>query len=261
MLHCILRLSMKPIPMKSAFFGLILMFAISCKQTSNPQLTAQQIVDKSIEASGGLRYKTHGTSFKFRGRDYISKNLNGQKILERITYLDSVTIKDVRANSGLTRTFNDSVVALPDSIAFKYANSVNSVHYFARLPYGLNDGAVNKELLGEESIKGVAYFKVKVTFDQEGGGKDFDDTYIYWFNKETFKPDYLAYDYHTDGGGQRFRESYNERYIGEIRFVDYNNFKPKAKGSSLLDIGKLFEEGKLELLSKIELSDIAVTKD
>ncbi|MCL6265687.1 DUF6503 family protein [Flagellimonas myxillae] len=247
--------------MKRAFFGLILLLTLSCKQESTPKLTVQEIVDKAIEASGGLMYKTHGTSFMFRDRKYISQRKEGKKVLQRITYLDSVTIKDVKTNSGLTRYFNDTIVAIPDSIAFKYANSVNSVHYFARLPYGLNDKAVNKELLGEETLKDVAYYKVKITFDQEGGGKDFDDTYVYWFNKTTFKPDYLAYDYHTDGGGQRFREAYNERYVGGIRFVDYNNYKSKDKGTKLLEIGKLFEKGELALLSQIELSEIEVVKN
>ncbi|WP_422348202.1 DUF6503 family protein [Flagellimonas sp.] len=245
--------------MKPVFFGLILVLTLSCKQQSKTQMTAQEIVDKSIEVSGGLLYKTHGSSFKFRGRKYSSRMENGKKVLERITYLDSVIVKDVKTNSNLKRYFNDSLVSLPDTLAFKYANSVNSVHYFSRLPYGLNDRAVNKELLGIEAIKGVPYFKLKVTFEQEGGGKDFDDTYIYWFNTETFKVDYLAYDYHTDGGGQRFREAYNERFVEGIRFVDYNNFKPKTKGTPLLEIGKMFEEGGLELLSKIELTDIEVT--
>lgn len=258
MLQCILRISMKPFQMKKALFGLILVAIISCKQETKPKLTAQEIVDKSIEVSGGKLYKEKGTSFMFRERKYISELANGRKVLKRITYLDSVTITDVKTNAGLTRYFNDTIVELPDSIAFKYANSVNSVHYFARLPYGLNDKAVNKEFLGEEIIKGDSFYKLKVTFQQEGGGKDFDDTYLYWFDKQTFKPSYLAYDYHTDGGGQRFREAYNERYVGDIRFVDYNNFKPKDKSSNLMDIGKLFEEGKLDLLSKIELTDIAV---
>nr|WP_299388723.1 DUF6503 family protein [Allomuricauda sp.] len=244
--------------MKRIVFLLVLIWAGSCKQETKPVMTAQEIVDGSIEKSGGILYKTHSTSFMFRDRKYVSGHQDGKKVLERITYLDSVTIRDVKTQNHLARYFNDTIVDLPDSIAFKYANSVNSVHYFARLPYGLNDAAVNKELLGEERIKNLPYYKLKITFDQEGGGKDFDDTYIYWFNKTTLKPDYLAYDYHTDGGGQRFREAYNERYINGIRFVDYNNFKPKTKGTELMEIGKLFENGELELLSKIELSDIEV---
>jgi len=143
-------------------------------------------------------------------------------------------------------------------MANKYANSVNSVHYFVALPNGLNDPAVQKELLGEVTVKEKQYHKIKVTFDQNGGGDDFDDIYIYWFNKETWKPDYLAYEFHVDGGGMRFREAFNERYVNGIRFVDYNNYKTKDMETSILKIDSLFEAGSLELLSKIELKNIQV---
>ena len=59
---------------------------------------------------------------------------------------------------------------------------------------------------------------------------------MYWFNKETFKPDYLAYDFHTDGGGVRFRKAYNERYVDGIRFVDYENYKPRDPKETLDNI-------------------------
>jgi len=81
-----------------------------------------------------------------------------------------------------------------------------------------------------------SYYKLKVTFDQDGGGDDFDDTYVYFFNKATFKPDYLAYDFHVNGGGMRFREAYNERYVNGIRFVDYNNMKPIDENSITTDM-------------------------
>ena len=57
-----------------------------------------------------------------------------------------------------------------------------------------------------------------------------------------------------------FREAYNERFVGGIRFVDYYNLKPKSKTSSILDIDELYGNGDLELLSKIELENIQVNK-
>ncbi|SNZ00688.1 DUF6503 family protein [Flagellimonas pacifica] len=247
--------------MKRIFFGILVLIIVSCKERTKTIFTAQEIVDKSIKASGGELYTNNGASFVFRDKKYISQNVEGKKILKRISILDSVIIMDIKTNSAFQRFMNDSLVNLPDSISNRYSNSVNSVHYFARLPLGLNDKAVNKELLGEEIIKGKEYHKVKVTFDQAGGGDDFDDTYVYWFNKESFKPDYLAYDFHVNGGGQRFREAYNERYVNGIRFVDYKNYKPKKKGTGILEIGQLFENGELELLSKIKLSEIEVMEN
>jgi len=46
---------------------------------------------------------------------------------------------------------------------------------------------------------------------------------------------------HVGKGGIRFREAYNERFVGGIRFVDYYNLKPKSKTSSILDIDELYE--------------------
>lgn len=237
----------------------LLLVVFSCKQKPEPKWTAQDVIDSSIENSGGKNFKNHKVSFTFRNRKYVSKRENGQKILERYTFLDSTTtILDKRSEKELQRFINDSLITLPDSISNRYSNSVNSVHYFVKLPYGLNDPAVNKELLKKDTINGTEYFKVKVTFDQEMGGDDFEDVYLYWFNTKTMKPDYLAYEFHVNGGGQRFREAYNERYIDSIRFVDYYNYKPKNKDTDIMEIGSLYEAGELELLSKIELSQIEV---
>jgi hypothetical protein len=53
--------------------------------------------------------------------------------------------------------------------------------------------------------KDKQYDVVGVTFGQDGGGKDFDDEFHYWINKQTHKVDYLAYSYRTNDGGVRFR--------------------------------------------------------
>lgn len=244
--------------MKRIIIPLMLVFAIGCKQEPKKELTVQEIVDNSISDSGGKRFNDHKVTFDFRDKSYISENMDSQRIFKRISDLDSTIITDVKRGDEFERYMNDSLVMVHDTMAVKYANSINSVHYFVRLPYGLNDGAVNKELLGTETIDNKQYYKVKVTFDQQGGGDDFEDTYLYWFDTELFKPDYLAYDFHVNGGGQRFRKAYNERYVNGIRFVDYENYKPKNKGSDILEIGHLYNEGELELLSKIELKNITV---
>jgi hypothetical protein len=140
-----------------------------------------------------------------------------------------------------------------------YRASVNSVHYFSVLPFGLNDKAVNKTLMGDDTIKTKDYFKVKVTFNPEGGGEDYEDVFIYWINKTNFKVDYLAYSYNEiDGKGLRFRQAYNERFVNGIRIVDYNNYKTENTSIPLEDLGTAFDTDKLVLLSKIELENVEV---
>ncbi|MCW5516556.1 DUF6503 family protein [Muriicola sp. Z0-33] len=241
------------------YFLLLLLILTGCAQKSARELTAQQIIDKAIEVSGGERYEKSHFSFDFRDKQYLlTRDMKtNKKLLIRMWKTDSTHIIDTKGSNFFKRVVDGKEAIIADSMAHKYANSINSVHYFAYLPYGLNDAAVNKKLLGEAKIKDSDYYKVQVTFNQEGGGDDYDDVYLYWFNKETFKPDYLAYEFHVDGGGMRFREAYNERYIEGIRFVDYNNYKPK-EDISIMDIEELFLAGELELLSKIELTNIEV---
>jgi len=131
--------------------------------------------------------------------------------------------------------------------------------YFALLPFGLNDEAVNKILLGEEEIKGNLYYKIEVTFSQVGGGEDFDDVFVYWINKDNYHMDYLGYYYHTNEGGIRFREGVNQRKRGGIIFSDYINYKGPAGYKDVAGLAALFKASKLEKLSEINLENLEVS--
>lgn len=245
--------------MKRILFSLTFILIItSCKPEKT--LTAQDIIDKTIMVSGGEKFKTSTISFDFRDMHYKAIRNNGVYQYERI-FNDSLgEIRDVLSNDGFKRYIDETQVTVADSMAAKYTRSVNSVHYFLVLPFGLNDAAVNKEFLGESSIKDKLYYKIKVSFNQEGGGDDYEDVFVYWINKESFKVDYLAYSYMDSPTelGLRFREAFNERYVNGLRFVDYNNFKPENETLDLFILDSLFESGKLKLLSKIENIDITV---
>ena len=130
--------------------------------------------------------------------------------------------------------------------------------YFSVLPFGLNDAAVRKKKLPEVSIKGKEYYKIEITFDENEGGEDFEDVFIYWINKQTFLIDYLAYEYHTNGGGKRFRAVTKENLVNGIRFADYDNYKPKNDTLKLKNIDKAFQDNLLLKVSEINLENIAV---
>ena len=217
------------------FITLLLSFLLfNCNDNKTEVIDANKIIGESIQVSGGHKIDTSVIEFNFREINYKATRLGGNFKLERV-FLDSIgEIRDVLSNNGLDRYINESLVNLPDSMATKYSASVNSVHYFAVLPYGLDGKAVNKTYVNEVDIKGKSYHKIKVTFNEEGGGEDFEDVFMYWVNTVTSKVDYLAYSYNEDDGkGLRFREAYNERYVKGIRFVDYNNYKPKDNTSKL----------------------------
>ncbi len=239
------------------YFYLLLLFTLFYACSTHVE-DAQGIVQKSILAHGGDLYEKSKIEFDFRGRHYVAQRENGAYEYQRI-FDDSLGVyHDILTNNGFKRLLNNEEVNLTEKWKGRYSNSVNSVVYFALLPFGLNDEAVNKKLLGEEDIKGKAYYKIEVTFNQEGGGEDFDDVFVYWINKDNYRMDYFGYYYHTDGGGIRFREGVNVREKGGIVFSDYINYKGPAGYKDVAGLAELFKNNKLEKLSEIRLENLEV---
>ena len=241
---------------KHYFFVLIIFTGCNAGEKS---FTGQEVIDQAITTAGGELFQKATIDFDFRGRHYRSIRDYGKFQYERIFEDSTGRVRDVLNNEGFERYINDTVSTLtPDSMKTKYANSVNSVLYFALLPYGLNDPAVIKEYVGTGVIDNQTYHKVRVTFEQEGGGKDYQDVFMYWVNSTDFKVDYFGYTYVTDGGGARFRKAYNARVVNGIRFVDYINYKPTLAKMELSEFDEAFNRGELKELSRIELENINV---
>ncbi len=222
--------------------------------------TADSIVNEVIAKSGGELYDKIDVEFDFRDIHYRAYRKEGMFSYERFIEDSLGQIHDVLTNDAFYRELNGDVVDVIDTMAVKYQRSVNSVWWFALLPKPLIDPAVNRKLLGESEIKGKMYYEIQVTFEQEGGGEDYTDVFVFWVNKETMNFDYMAYNYHVDGGGSRFREAINVQNVGGIQWVDWNNFKPKEEyeGSKIDEYETLWLEEKMELLSEIELRNIGV---
>jgi hypothetical protein len=232
------------------------LFLISCKD-NNPQ----HIIDKAIEAAGGEKYLHSTVEFDFRNRHYVGKRDGGKFSYERIFTNDkdsTQVIHDYVTNEGFKRETNDIVADLPDSMKVKYTSSVNSVLYFALLPYGLNDQSVKKKFLGESVMDGKQYYKIEITFGQEGGGEDYQDTFNYWIDTSDFTIGFLAYSYNEDDGiGYRLRKAYNPRRVNGVLFSDYINYMPNGN-FKLADLEELYKKNELKELSKIENTNIEV---
>jgi hypothetical protein len=237
----------------------ILIFFLAILITScNSNLTdPQKIIDKAIAASGGDKYLDATIEFDFRDRHYVSTRKGGLYTYERITK-DSVTTHDFLSNDGFRREINGSAVEVADSMKVKYTASVNSVVYFALLPYGLNDASVKKRFLRETQLEGKEQYVVEITFGEEGGGEDFEDVFIYWIDKKDFTIDYMAYSFEEGKGiGYRFRKAYNPRRVNGILFFDYINYQPTVD-TKITQLEELYTKGELKELSKIEILNIEV---
>ncbi len=233
--------------------------AVACSpEEKAPENEAVAIINEAIAAHGGELYDHSEVTFRFRDREYVGRKNQGMFQYERIFEDSAGTYRDVLNNDGYYRELNGEKVDVVDSMAAKYARSVNSVIYFAMLPDALDDEAVIAEYLGKKEIKGSTYDKIRVTFRQDGGGKDYEDIFYYWFEENSRDMDYIAYLYYTDGGGIRFREAYNQRIVNGIKFYDFINYMPEDT-LDLENIDQAYLNGELEELSRIELENIEVT--
>lgn len=229
------------------------------QETVPPKSKEQEVIDKAIAFHGMEGLGNADFSLTFRERDYTYSNANGMYKYTR-THTDSTgaIIYDVMNNEGLIRYINDKEAEITEERRAAFTRSINSVVYFFRLPYGLNDAAVIKEYIGEADIKGKTYHEIKVTFAQEGGGEDFDDVFLYWFDKEDYSMDYFAYLYHTDGGGMRFREAINPQRVNGMLVQDYVNLRPEDEGIDIMTIDELYKQGELKVLSEIINEEVQI---
>lgn len=245
--------------MAKVLLGLLLGVFFSCAP-SHP-MEAPELIEKTILAHG-WQLKPSQILFDFRDYHYeVNRGALGiQYSREKQDSLGAT--KDIWTNfSTFERTLNGLPVALSDSLQTVYVNSLNSVLYFVQLPLGLQDQAVLAEYKGVVVIESENYHQLAVTFKQEGGGEDYQDQFYYWIHSLRFEIDYMAYSYHTNGGGTRFRVGKNKQQVKGLLFQDFDNYKPKQHPSPLDSLAILWEQQNLEWLSAIENRAIEVYRD
>ena len=245
--------------------GILLFFVWSCENKASssekktPKHKGQEIIDKAIIAHGQHLFENATLSFLFRDKQYSAKRSATSYIYTRSFKDSSTLIEDILINSThFSRKKNGASIEVSKDWAGKYSRSINSVLYFFQLPYLLNDPAVKKIDQGIKQIKGENYYEIKVSFQTENGGEDFEDEYLYWIDVNTFEIDYLAYNYITDGGGVRFRSAINKRRVNGLLVQDYINYAPLNKKMPLPNLITEFEKGTLIEISRIINSDITL---
>ena len=231
----------------------------SSSQKKTPTHKGQEVIDQAIIAHGQHLFENATLSFLFRDKQYSARRSDAEYIYTRSFKDGSALIEDILINStDFSRKKNGVSIEIEKEWAEKYSRSINSVLYFFQLPYLLNDLAVKKIDQGIKQIKGENYYQIKVSFQIENGGEDFEDEYLYWIDVNTFEVDYLAYNYITDGGGVRFRSAINKRRVNGLLVQDYINYAPLNKKIPLSSLITEFEKGALIERSRIINSDITL---
>ncbi len=219
---------------------------------------AKSIIEEAIVASGLEGLDEAAFAFRFRDKTYRYQRTAGTYTYER-WWTDTTTnklIRDVLDNTGFVRYTDGEVTELTKKQYTDYSSSVNSVVYFAFLPWVLRDQAVIPTYLGQDTIKGEVLDQIEVLFAKENGGKDSGDQFRYWFTPKTRQLKYLAY---VEPGGKspRLRRATNERTVAGIVVRDYDNFRTLDNAPSSVGVlADAFNRGALELLSEIDLEEV-----
>ena len=234
----------------------------SCSEKHKSESEVDQLFAHVKQKHGSGQIDKRNVSFTFRDHDYIQKIEDGRTIKFRIYKDSNEVIEDkwIRSETFFERKINGEKVELSDSLKEVYQSSINSVFYFSFLPLFLSDNAVNAEIIDTVNIGTEPYCKIKITFDEEEGGEDFEDIYLYWIHMNNKTLDYLAYQYFTNDGGIRFRKAYNRRTIGGITFQDYMNYKPKDPELPFMEIDEAYNRREIIEVSKIVNENIKVTR-
>lgn len=246
--------------MKNYSLYCLILVGLVCLESCGDEkqkISVDQVIQKAVERHGGEKYNNMEVEFDFRKRHFRAKISNGQYVYERSFRSKEGWVTDVWSNDKFKRMIDQKEIKLDQENLRTYRTATNSVIYFALLPFNLDDPVVNRQLMRSVKIKEKAYYKVEMTYDENGGGEDFENVYVYWISKEDFTIDYLAYSYNINGGGVRFREAYNQREVNGIRFQDYRNYTID-KDFPAQELDYAFETDQLRLLSRIELENIKV---
>ncbi len=225
--------------------------------------SAAAVVDSARAAHGASVLDRAVVTFTFRGDTYRVRQDDGRYHYRR-TSTDSLgrTVVEGLTNEGVYRVVEDDTVSLSASERDAVETTVNSVTYFALLPEPLGDPAVQPTYSGRDTIDGVPYHRVRVTFQREGGGKDWQDVFMYWFRTDTHAMDYLAYAFGQEPDeepGTRFREAYNVRRINDVRMADYHNYTVDTlSAAQMAQYPDLWARDALQLVSRVELDSVQV---
>ena len=222
--------------------------------------SAQDVLNKSIEKHGYHPNQQLKIGFDFRENHFEANIDGGNETYTRVSDQNGNNIVDVISKSSFSRRVNNVEIDIAhDTLSSQYSDEIKSVLYFALLPHAANKDVISRQLMTPINLNGNPYYKVEVTYNLNGGGRDFENVFVYWIHQENYTIDYLAYSYYTNGGGVRFREAYNQREVNGVVFQDYVNYTIDSDFPAH-ELDYAFETGLLREVSKIDLKNVVVEK-
>ncbi len=224
------------------------------------------IVSRAIEHHGGDVYRHSETELDLCSKSgcfHVVARVDGDRFAFTVSGQSGGAQLEVRSSNDALEVSKDGApLAVDANQEQKYRDWAMARVYFCFLPYRLDDPSVRQQDLGLVDWQGRRLHKVKVTFEA-GTSTDAGDEYVYWFDPESARLEYLAYSYDDNGGGLRFRRSVRHRRIGGLLFFDQENYgvdggSADGPGLSVDSIDDAYARDRMRHVSTVRLESIEV---
>jgi len=247
-----------PMPTRCLRFFLLALVLAGCQQAVE---SPEQVIQASIERHGGQSFDRVVIRWDFRDVPFeIYRDRGLYRYQRTVTDPSGEVVVQVMENTGTWVEVDGERREVDADAARRIESAVNSVVYLGFLPFRLDDPAVRLADLGSAEMAGEVYRKIEVSFEQTGGGRDWQDRFVYWFRDGDWTLDYLAYWEAVDPPVTRFRRAVNRREVGGVLVQDYENYRAEDLSIDIADYDRLFEAGGMTLVSMVEFDNLRVAR-
>ncbi|NND88766.1 MAG: hypothetical protein HKM28_05925 [Flavobacteriaceae bacterium] len=209
---------------------LSLMFFAAC--STEPQISADTILEKSIEAAGGEDFFHSTISFSIEDYEYVLKR-DGYLTDFSLTREIDTTIYFSTYKGGLMHYYVNGVEEPESMQSRKFLDArLDGFTFLSSMPHVFNENGTIVERLENVTIQQKEYYTLRITYKHQEGMEDRNIFYLY-IDPDTFYIDYVAFKLDVYQNFQNFRRNYNRRKIEGILFSDFYSFYPHDQSMPL----------------------------
>ncbi|PQB04951.1 DUF6503 family protein [Aureitalea marina] len=241
--------------LKNLLFILISSLLIACGQEHKNEISAQQIIERSIESYGGEAFFNSVVSFEV---DDLKYNLIRK---DHITDFTVSRLKDSmdlvgRYQNGLLEYYVDGELQELGTYNLRILRGkLDGFTYMNSIPHILIQNAITLTRMADVTIRNKPQLVVEAKW-LKIEDQDQDILYLY-LDPETYRINYTAEQLEVTGGYPQFKRYFNFQEVNGLLFADYYSFA--RKDSVELDkMYQRFELADLRELDQINLKDIEV---
>ena len=180
-------------------FGFFMLFSLCLIGCETKEITADEIVQKSIDAHGGIESWNKLTHLEFDKTTilYTQDGTIEKEIVQRQLFLLKPTLEGSLRSKGLmkndlyfhgdafSKVINDSVFMVTEPAELEVArNTFFAAHYVVCQPFKLQDKGVILDYIGEELLDGKKVHTLNVSYSTDDENSDI---WTYYFDIDTYQ--------------------------------------------------------------------------